>query len=477
MWATAFANAPPVHSQTLAVAPASRLCGWRHRDNNLDLVRVDRFHRLFRPVFRGVRQQQPEHHGENGGERDSGLHRNSCNSPLDNPRLPVPNEYLAGWALTQNDTACLKRLQAAIPFHPATTAAAPAPASSAGGNSSMKSWLAESPEWSGGRGNGLWGEATRALMDRVDIVRDVDQRRLATSRYWQRLQENPPAASSVDDESSSLSWADVSSLFEQDKAFVWRERERLLEEAAMGMPEGWKEDRTSRAWVASYRLSVFEIRRQAQLFFSWGIPDERALDCILEPGKRVLEVGSGLGYWAHLLKMRSGDDTRVRCLDPYAPKGKTPPLTSENFLAGESDLSKASTGEGDLSTVQPSATEPFPEAEVDDVWFGEGRAPFSPAERGSFEKIDEDSEHYQVWSLLVCWPSDGEWPEGCLRAFRGDDFFYVGEAEGGATRMPWRLLREEWQLERRVEIPRWPGFKDALWWYRRRGAAPLSPEQ
>lgn len=51
----------------------------------------------------------------------------------------------------------------------------------------------------------------------------------------------------------------------------------------------------------------------------------RALDCILEPGKRVLEVGSGLGYWAYLLKIRSGDDSRVHCLDPYAPEVKKPP--------------------------------------------------------------------------------------------------------------------------------------------------------
>ena len=30
---------------------------------------------------------------------------------LGNPRFPVPNEYLAGWALTQNDTVCLQRFQ------------------------------------------------------------------------------------------------------------------------------------------------------------------------------------------------------------------------------------------------------------------------------------------------------------------------------------------------------------------------------
>lgn len=201
----------------------------------------------------------------------------------------------------------------------------------------------------------------------------------------------------------------------------------------------------------------------------------RALDCILEPGKRVLEVGSGLGYWAYLLKRRSGDDNRVRCLDPYAPELPKPPPKSIGGCPPAGDRGAVSPGGGGPSASEASAAEPLSEAEVDDVWFGEGRAPFAPAERGSFEKIAEQPGRYQAWSLLVCWPSDGEWPEGCLRAFRGDEFFYVGEAEGGATRMPWRLLREEWQLERRVDIPRWPGFKDALWWYRRRGAAPLPP--
>lgn len=95
----------------------------------------------------------------------------------------------------------------------------------------------------------------------------------------EKQQETPPAASAVDDEISGLSWADVSSLFEQDADFVRRERESLLEEALIGIPEGWREDRTSRAWVASYRLSVFETRRQAQLFFSWAIPDEGCVSC------------------------------------------------------------------------------------------------------------------------------------------------------------------------------------------------------
>lgn len=60
----------------------------------------------------------------------------------------------------------------------------------------------------------------------------------------------------------------------------------------------------------------------------------RALDCILEPGKRVVEVGSGLGYWAYLLKMRSGDDSRVRCFDPFAPEVRNPPSTIMSEVKG-----------------------------------------------------------------------------------------------------------------------------------------------
>lgn len=74
----------------------------------------------------------------------------------------------------------------------------------------------------------------------------------------------------------ALSWADVNDLFESDDEFVRRESERYIEEAAEAITSrgGWNADRFSRQWVASYRLSVFETRRQAQRFFSWGIPNE-----------------------------------------------------------------------------------------------------------------------------------------------------------------------------------------------------------
>ncbi|CAM9354538.1 unnamed protein product [Hapterophycus canaliculatus] len=288
----------------------------------------------------------------------------------------------------------------------------------------------------------------------------------------------------------NASWGDVNFLFENDDDFVRQESERYIEEAAEFITSegGWSSDRVSRQWVASYRLSVFETRRQAQRFFSWGIPDEGALDCILEPGKRVLEVGSGLGYWAYLLKLRSGDESRVRCFDPYAPPARS---------TGNMPSTSPSEREEDSGGKSQERDHQAQDEEEADEWFGEGRAPFTPAERGSFERIarglgndsgpeDGNSERnnsndcnngdkFRAWSLFICWPSDGQWPAACLKEFDGDDFFYVGEGEGGATRMPWLLLKEEWELERRVPIPTWPGFKDALWWYRRKGAEALPP--
>lgn len=143
---------------------------------------------------------------------------------------------------------------------------------------------------------------------------------------------------------------------------------------------------------------------------------------------------------------------------------------------GDATFTRPSSSQSEETRTSPEVEE---EEEEVDEWFGERRPPFTPAERGSFELIaKEDPEgKFRGWSLLICWPSDGRWPAGCLEAFEGDDFFYVGEAEGGATRMPWRLLRERWELRKRVVIPNWPGFKDALWWYRRKSAAPLPQER
>ena len=118
----------------------------------------------------------------------------------------------------------------------------------------------------------------------VDFSHAIALRHLVCSPFLMpgpvAAQEEGPAdtsrADSDDSNAPTLSWADVNALFESDDDFVRRESERCIEEAAEAITSegGWNADRVSRQWVASYRLSVFETRRQAQRFFSWGIPDE-----------------------------------------------------------------------------------------------------------------------------------------------------------------------------------------------------------
>lgn len=58
----------------------------------------------------------------------------------------------------------------------------------------------------------------------------------------------------------------------------------------------------------------------------------------------MLEVGSGLGYWAYLLKLRSGDESRVRCFDPYAPparRGRTSGKVASPTTSGTEEDSGA----------------------------------------------------------------------------------------------------------------------------------------
>ena len=102
------------------------------------------------------------------------------NGPLSNPLLPVHNEYLAGWALTQNNTNYLNGLLGMDYYT--------LPEFSGRSSTGSSDIPALSEETRGREGEELWGEATRALLHRVDVVHDRDQRRLAASRYWQLLQ-------------------------------------------------------------------------------------------------------------------------------------------------------------------------------------------------------------------------------------------------------------------------------------------------
>ena len=113
-----------------------------------------------------------------------------------------------------------------------------------------------------------------------------------------------------------------------------------------------------------------------------------------------------------------------------------------------------------------------------------------------------DTERYVVahsaCSLLLCWPplEDGvDAPNAmafdALQDYDGDTLLYVGErpaAVGLLSTLSWRTaaghtagarfhgaLDAGWTLVEVVTLPRWPGFADALYVFRRRGKSEAPP--
>lgn len=184
--------------------------------------------------------------------------------------------------------------------------------------------------------------------------------------------------------------------------------------------------------------------------FGFAIPTDAALDRIAAwAPEGVVEVGAGLGYWAHLLQQRGVD---VVAYD------RNPPPSSGN------------------------------------PWHA-GREPWFPVEVGGAERAADHPERL----LLIAWPTrDETWPADALEQFAergGRAVAYVGEPVGGATgddrfhAMLGELtaclscayglvdlpcvcdVPREWEVVERVPLPSWEGFADDLALYRRRPEA------
>jgi len=93
------------------------------------------------------------------------------------------------------------------------------------------------------------------------------------------------------------------------------------------------------------------------------------------------------------------------------------------------------------------------------------------------EDVAWHQESYKQAALFLSWPPLLPYDVGAevLKLYRGDIFVFIGElaedAEsesltGGAEFH--QILSAEWEQKARLEIPRWPGFCDALCVFRRR---------
>jgi len=154
--------------------------------------------------------------------------------------------------------------------------------------------------------------------------------------------------------------------------------------------------------------------------YSWAIPNEKALETIISYGP-LMEIGAGTGYWAALLRQRGAD-----------------------VICYESQLTE--TGRNSYVFKGHSWTEVLPGTE--------SAAAYHPDR-----------------SLMLCWPPEkDEMAYQALKSYRGQTLIYVGEEPPGCTADEkfHDLVRSEWHLQKRIDLPRWHLLQDSLYVYSRK---------
>jgi hypothetical protein len=161
------------------------------------------------------------------------------------------------------------------------------------------------------------------------------------------------------------------------------------------------------------------LRDEFRSRFSFAIPDSKTIERLSCFGP-LLEVGSGIGYWAWELR-RAGVD-----LVATDVTGKGRYWKSGHWL---------------------------------ELW-----TPIEPLDAiAALRK-------YPTRTLLSVWPDRGrDWPAQALRAYRGDRVLYVGEGPGGCTGNYefHKILHDEFACVSVFPIPHFYRQHDLLWIWKR----------
>jgi hypothetical protein len=169
-------------------------------------------------------------------------------------------------------------------------------------------------------------------------------------------------------------------------------------------------------------LELEERRRELASLFSWGVPNERALD-VLASYAPLVECGAGMGYWSALLRARGVD---VLAYDTAPPDGNAP-----------------------------------------NAYHRAERAPWTAIEQR--DSVLAARKHRDR-TLVLCWPpfDEDRASYSVLRAYRGETVVYIGEPQGatGSVRFH-RELALNWTVVDDVPLPNWPKLRDRLTVYRR----------
>jgi hypothetical protein len=153
--------------------------------------------------------------------------------------------------------------------------------------------------------------------------------------------------------------------------------------------------------------------------YAWAIPSQEAIELLvgLSP---IVEIGAGLGLWAHLVTKAGGS---VVAYDA-APASKR----RSNHWANGKQHFPVRLGGPRKARKHPGAT------------------------------------------LLLCWPPMSSMAYDALCHYQGNRVVYVGEGCGGCTGDGafHRKLEEEFEVVGSLAIPQWAGLHDDLTLYHRR---------
>jgi len=206
---------------------------------------------------------------------------------------------------------------------------------------------------------------------------------------------------------------------------VWRE---LYKDAklAFGRHYQWPDDAIP-GRLGNRIMRAYETMKQAQHQYAWAIPDDAAIELLVEHSP-IVEIGAGRGYWASLIQAAGGE---VVCYD------KNPPDTSTENMWCPPDGHPTP-----FQTVARIETPVFIEIHL-----------------GGPESV----LGHQGRTLFLCWPPMSKMAHEAVVNYTGDTVVYVGEGPGGCTANDAFFEHmEKYFDEEEHTIPFWEGLHDYL---------------
>lgn len=216
--------------------------------------------------------------------------------------------------------------------------------------------------------------------------------------------------------------------------------------------------RTLRPWMpknSRVRMIAYNLRDKLIPSFSWAIPNTEALLRMVETNPRIVEVGSGSGYWAALLTKLGAN---VTALDDFSDEKKP---TKESVPDSDGKMLNAA----DLHQLIGDGSDPKrTRSSSRTVGRYYPTIPMQGSEYLSRNDGCVDS------ALFLCWPRMCAADiEKSLDLFRGLHIYYVGEADGCTFDMDDYIASrgDTWITIETIELPTWEYIHDRLVIYKR----------